>query len=60
MLMKNSKDQHVPEALRKTVGDLLESINFDSKRSMHGGQQIMKYIKYTDAYNSRIPPPPFR
>lgn len=60
MLMKNSKDQHIPEALRKTVGDLLESINFDSKRSMHGGQQTKKDIKYTDAYNSRIPPPPFR
>lgn len=30
------------------------------KRSMHGGQQTKKDIKYTDAYNSRIPSPPFR
>lgn len=44
LLMKNSKDKHVPEVLREPVANLLQAIDFSSKRLLDKGVPTQKDI----------------
>lgn len=43
-LVKNSKDKHIPEAMKDAVGELLRAIDFSSKRKLEGGEPTKKDI----------------
>lgn len=51
-LLKNSDKEHIPEPLKLTVGEFLESIDFTSKRALGGGaltkKDIQRSLRYTD------------
>jgi hypothetical protein len=44
MLIKNSKDKHIPEAMKPVVEELLQAIDFSSKRLLEGGEATQKDI----------------
>ena len=45
-LLKNSDKEHIPEALKATVGEFLTSIDFTSKRALGGGEETQKDMKF--------------
>lgn len=51
-LLKNSDKEHIPEPLKLSVGEFLESIDFTSKRALGGGaltkKDIQRSLRYTD------------
>lgn len=47
-LLKNSNKEHIPEVLKKTVGDFLTSIDFSSNRKLAGGKMTQKDISYIE------------
>ena len=47
-LVKNSDKEHIPEVLKKTVGDFLTSIDFSSNRKLKGGKITQKDISYSE------------
>ena len=49
MLVKNSKDKHIPEAMKDTVIELLQAINFSSKRLLEKGVPTQKDIRLANA-----------
>ena len=49
MLVKNSKDKHVPEILREPVTALLQAIDFSSKRLLEKGEPTQKDISLSKA-----------
>ncbi len=51
MLLRNSDKQHIPEQLKAAVGEFLTSIDFTSKRQLHGGEATKKDLRYTDTLN---------
>lgn len=51
-LMKNSDKEHVPEVLKTTVGDFLESIDFTSKRGLAGGEATKKDQAFAKRLNN--------
>ena len=44
LLVKNSKDKHVPEIMREPVASLLQAIDFSSKRMFEKGEPTRKDI----------------
>lgn len=48
-LLKNSDKEHIPEALKKPVADLLASIDFTSKRALGGGKATQKDLRFQSA-----------
>jgi len=48
-LLKNSDKEHIPEALKKPVADLLASIDFTSKRALGGGAATQKDLRFQSA-----------
>ena len=49
MLVKNSKDKHVPEIMREPVTALLQAIDFSSKRLLTKGEATRKDISLSKA-----------
>ena len=49
MLLKNSKDKHIPEILKGPVTSLLQAIDFSSKRLVDGGEATQKDISLSKA-----------
>lgn len=49
MLIKNSKDKHVPEIMREPVTALLQAIDFSSKRLLEKGEPTQKDISLSKA-----------
>ena len=49
MLVKNSKDKHVPEILKGPVITLIQSIDFSSKRMLEKGEPTKKDISFAKA-----------
>ena len=49
MLLKNSKDKHIPEILKGPVTSLLQAIDFSSKRLISGGEATQKDISLSKA-----------
>ncbi len=49
MLVKNSKDKHVPEIMREPVTALLQAIDFSSKRMLENGEPTRKDISLSKA-----------
>ena len=49
MLVKNSKDKHVPEIMREPVTALLQAIDFSSKRLLEKGEPTQKDISLSKA-----------
>ena len=51
-LLKNSDKEHIPEPLKLSVGEFLESIDFTSKRALGGSaltkKDIQRSLRYTD------------
>ncbi len=45
-LLKNSDKEHIPEALKVPVAELLDSIDFSSKRLLNGGEMTQKDRKF--------------
>ncbi len=48
-LVKNSKDEHIPEALKDPVVNLLQAIDFSSKRLLDKGEPTQKDISLSKA-----------
>lgn len=53
-LLKNSDKEHIPEPLKLTVGEFLESIDFTSKRALGGGALTKKDIQRSLWYTDRM------
>lgn len=51
-LLKNSDKEHIPEALKTTVGEFLTSIDFTSKRALGGGEETKKDNAFVQRLNS--------
>ena len=49
MLVKNSKDKHIPEAMKGAVTELLQAIDFSSKRLLKGGEPTQRDISLEKA-----------
>ncbi len=49
MLVKNSKDKHIPEIMREPVTALLKAIDFSSKRLLEKGMPTQKDISLSKA-----------
>ena len=49
MLVKNSKDKHIPEAMKGPVASLIKAINFSSKRLLEKGEPTQKDISLQNA-----------
>lgn len=49
MIVKNDAKTHMPEPFKKTVGDFLLSLDFDSKRLREGGKPTAMDRSYTDS-----------
>ena len=49
MLKKNSKDKHIPDAMKNTVQELLTAINFSSKRLLENGVPTQKDERLANA-----------
>ena len=49
LLVKNSKEKHVPEIMREPVTALLQAINFSSKRMLEKGEPTQKDISLSKA-----------
>ena len=49
MLVKNSKDKHIPEAMKGAVTELLQAIDFSSKRMLKGGEPTQRDISLEKA-----------
>ena len=49
LLKKNSKDKHVPDAMKGAVQELLTAINFSSKRLLEGGNPTMNDSRLANA-----------
>ena len=49
MLVKNSKDKHIPDAMQDAVIELLQAIDFSSKRKLEGGEPTKKDISLEKA-----------
>lgn len=45
-LLTNSDKQHVPEVLKKTIGDFLSALDFASARELNGGESTQKAAKF--------------
>lgn len=45
----NTDKKHIPEALKKTIGELLESLNFYSNSARRGGYTSRADLKYYEA-----------
>ena len=52
MLVKNSKDKHIPEVLKGPVIKLLNAIDFSSKRMLKKGIPTTKDISFKDAFSA--------
>lgn len=53
-LLKNSDKEHIPEPLKLTVGEFLESIDFTSKRALRGGEPTAKDAERARRYTDRM------
>ena len=49
MLLKNSKDKHIPEIMKEPVTALLQAIDFSSKRMLEKGEPTQKDISLSKA-----------
>lgn len=49
LLMKNSKDKHIPEIMKEPVTALLQAIDFSSKRMLEKGEPTQKDISLSKA-----------
>ena len=49
MLIKNSKDKHIPEIMKEPVAALLKAIDFSSKRLLEKGEPTQKDISLSKA-----------
>lgn len=45
-LLTNSDKQHVPEVLKKTIGDFLATLDFTSRRALEGGTATQKDARF--------------
>lgn len=45
-LLANSDKQHVPEVLKKTIGDFLATLDFTSRRALDGGTATQKDARF--------------
>lgn len=45
-LLTNSDKQHVPEVLKKTIGDFLATLDFTSRRALEGGAATQKDARF--------------
>lgn len=45
-LLTNSDKQHVPEVLKKTIGDFLATLDFTSRRALDGGTATQKDARF--------------
>ena len=45
-MLKNSAKEHVPEVLKKTVGDFLTTIDFTSRQQLRGGEETANDRKF--------------
>lgn len=45
-MLKNSAKEHVPEVLKKTVGDFLTTIDFTSRQQLRGGEETPNDKKF--------------
>lgn len=45
-MLKNSAKEHVPEVLKKTVGDFLTTIDFTSRQQLRGGEETTNDRKF--------------
>lgn len=45
-LLTNSDKQHVPEVLKKTIGDFLATLDFTSRRELEGGTATQKDARF--------------
>ncbi len=45
-LLANSDKQHVPEVLKKTIGDFLATLDFTSRRALEGGTATQKDARF--------------
>ncbi|MBR1566431.1 MAG: hypothetical protein IJ649_06670, partial [Oscillospiraceae bacterium] len=45
LLMTNSNDKHVPQALKGPLGEFLETLDFSSKRKLAGGAETQRDAK---------------
>nr|DAP53132.1 MAG TPA: Large polyvalent protein associated domain 23 [Caudoviricetes sp.] len=45
-LLTNSDKQHVPEVLKKTIGDFLATLDFTSRRALEGGIATQKDARF--------------
>ena len=52
MLLDNSRDSHVPEIMKDTVIELLQVIDFSSKRLLNGGEPTQRDIALSKALHS--------
>lgn len=53
-LLKNSDKEHIPEPLKLSVGEFLESIDFTSKRALRGGEPTAKDAERARRYTDRM------
>lgn len=47
-LNENSKDHHIPDALKTPVAELLNALDFSSKRLLKGGKETQKDVSFAE------------
>jgi hypothetical protein len=48
-MLKNSKDEHIPEAMKPTIAHLIQAIDFSSKRLLNGGNPTKADVSLSQA-----------
>ncbi|MBR7164704.1 MAG: hypothetical protein IKD18_00350, partial [Clostridia bacterium] len=47
-ILKNNKEHHVPDYLKKPISDFITALDFSSERKLKGGEETLVGKRYTD------------